>query len=1181
MPFDKPTRNALAKMVGECRRLLTEDIRKQLQGVYGLQPDGSALPIERLGHLNERGRETAEELREWQEHLAANELGSDAKRRALAFERIAHETAFTVLNRLAALRLCEERGHVIECVRRGVESDGFQLFERLSGGALGTRGETYRIFLERMFDELAVDLGVLFDLRAPQSLVFPSEQTLEHVLELLNDPALGHLWTEDETIGWIYQYFNSEEERDAMRASQAPRNSRELAVRNQFFTPRYVVEFLTDNTLGRIWYEMRKGDTRLKDRCRYLVRRPTEIFLAPGEEVGGGQKAEGSSGQEVGSGQRAEGGSEVEGLNQEELLRQPVYIPHRPKKDPRDLKILDPAVGSAHFLLYGFDLLEVIYEEAWEEQYAVGRRLLAEGGGQNAEGRGQNADAGAELQGSDRVAEGDGPGGTRLSGDAKLSEGRAVRADFPGSPGGGVDPVQHCGRTGPLVDEGVRQFPLDRARVGAGGRDPGPDRRAAQVPPEGPAGRAARVRCGSWEVDQRAYERTLKEIGYDYSNSAFCPLPTAYSTLEELRKQIPALILRHNLHGIDIDQRACQIAALALWLRAQRTYQRLGLKAGERPVIKKSNIVCAEPMPGEDDLLAEFCAQLRPPLLGQLVRTIFERMKLAGEAGSLLNIEDDLRGAIAAAKCEWLKRPKEEQLALFAEPERSKAEQLSLFDLSGISDEQFWQDAEARVLDEMRRYAAHVSNGTSYLRRLFAEDAVRGFSFVDVCRKRYDLALMNPPFGSAPETSMGMLNSSLHPWSGNLAAAFVIWTAQRLALQGKAGVVADRTVTVKSSYEPFREFLLRFLTHIVDLGWNVLDANVEVTTFCFDGAGSPGHAYCLDLTASEQKGQDLAEAACGTSSAESKLAFTICPIRLFQRLPNKAIAYSFPPAIRRVFTTFSSLAASGHRALQGHNLSMEKFARLAWEVPLDELERGELVRMYKGGEFSLYYQPSYELALWKKDGKFLRSDRGTRWSNEPYQGKEGIGYGKRGDHLDAHVLPKGHIFTVEGLAVFPKEKSFLWPLLGILNSKVCSLLLSYYSQQHKEAGYVGQLPLPDLSKNRDLVEDIGTIAQQCFWLKHAIDRYNELSTEFICPVATAMPGSSSDTLFADVSEYVLATKLQILNDTARLDPLVARLYDLSLDDLRKLEFLAPEFCAGNARFELKTIGLPLRGLADL
>ena len=50
---------------------------------------------------------------------------------------------------------------------------------------------------------------------------------------------------------------------------QAPRNSRELAVRNQFFTPRYVVEFLVDNTLGRTWLQMRGDASALSQRCRY------------------------------------------------------------------------------------------------------------------------------------------------------------------------------------------------------------------------------------------------------------------------------------------------------------------------------------------------------------------------------------------------------------------------------------------------------------------------------------------------------------------------------------------------------------------------------------------------------------------------------------------------------------------------------------------------------------------------------------------------------------------------------------------------------------------------------------------------------------------------------------------------------------------------------------------------
>ena len=88
------------------------------------------------------------------------------------------------------------------------------------------------------------------------------------MLSLINSDELKDVWDEDETIGWIYQYYNDPEERKKMRdpkqgGSAAPRNSRELAVRNQFFTPRYVVEFLTDNTLGRIWLEMTQGQTRI------------------------------------------------------------------------------------------------------------------------------------------------------------------------------------------------------------------------------------------------------------------------------------------------------------------------------------------------------------------------------------------------------------------------------------------------------------------------------------------------------------------------------------------------------------------------------------------------------------------------------------------------------------------------------------------------------------------------------------------------------------------------------------------------------------------------------------------------------------------------------------------------------------------------------------------------------
>jgi hypothetical protein len=135
--------------------------------------------------------------------------------------------------------------------------------------------------------------------------------------------------------------------------------------------------------------------------------------------------------------------------------------------------------------------------------------------------------------------------------------------------------------------------------------------------------------------------------------------------------------MRHNLHGIDIDLRATQIASLALWLRCHRQYRELRKEKvpltndkGQRTTdheqltIRRSNFVCAEPMPGEEQMLKEFVSQLEPKVLGQIVEVVFDKMKLAGEAGSLLKIEDEIRDTVAADRRQWEAGPIEIQLAL-------------------------------------------------------------------------------------------------------------------------------------------------------------------------------------------------------------------------------------------------------------------------------------------------------------------------------------------------------------------------------------------------------------------------------------------------------------------------------------------------------------------------------------
>ena len=325
MAFDQTTRNRLQRFVNDARRVLEEEFTRQLQNDYGMDPNaGSVAELTSLRHINDAQRETARILRDTLAHYTA----SGDMNAMQGLDRIVREQAFTVLNRLAALRMAEARGLLVESVGNGFQAKGFQLYARLAGTGLGETGDAYRVYLFSVFDELAQDLPGLFDRYSPQGRLFPREVALLQVLSLINDAEIAPLWSEDETIGWIYQYFNSREERRAMReASQAPRNSRELAVRNQFFTPRYVVEFLVDNTLGRLWFNATGGATGLRERCQYLLVKPDEQSWA------------------------------ITKL-----------------RDPRTLKLLDPACGSMHFGLYAFDLFAEIYREAWawEQQHGPG-----------------------------------------------------------------------------------------------------------------------------------------------------------------------------------------------------------------------------------------------------------------------------------------------------------------------------------------------------------------------------------------------------------------------------------------------------------------------------------------------------------------------------------------------------------------------------------------------------------------------------------------------------------------------------------------------------------------------------------------------------------------------------------------------------------------------------------------
>ena len=208
--MDKSLRNTIYTTVIKCRHLLERDLARQLEGTYGVHADGAFEPLESLTHLDAVGCADRQAI----EAAIRHEEVAGATRRE-AVERYVRESAFTFLNRLAALKLMEHpsRALIQPSVGTSDQSKGFQQFSLLSPEAmraqpgpsagLGTGGG-YRLYLELLFDDLGQALGVLFDRTLPTSILFPTQSCLQAALDLLNDPALETVWAEDETIGWIY-----------------------------------------------------------------------------------------------------------------------------------------------------------------------------------------------------------------------------------------------------------------------------------------------------------------------------------------------------------------------------------------------------------------------------------------------------------------------------------------------------------------------------------------------------------------------------------------------------------------------------------------------------------------------------------------------------------------------------------------------------------------------------------------------------------------------------------------------------------------------------------------------------------------------------------------------------------------------------------------------------------------
>lgn len=315
------------------RELLTRETSDLLQQVYRIDPQTGARLAVPKGHLLETSPE-AQASRKRIEQLLDDEADAGLDRPA-AVAKLIKETAFTHLNRLVAFKLLEARKLVRGILARRHQANGFLMWlaERPEEEALYNRGDNpndrdgfgeaprdrvYRNFLLWQSAELAKEIRVLFDPDNVPSLLFPRPGALKDLIEALNAEERDADWApgNEETVGWVYQFFIADEKAAAFEKvfkKKKKFEKTEIAAATQVFTPRWIVRFLVENSLGRLWLRMHP-DSGLGQRMEYFVPLPEGKAAAAAKPV-------------------------------------------------KEIRLLDPACGSMHFGLVAFDLLAEMYRE--------------------------------------------------------------------------------------------------------------------------------------------------------------------------------------------------------------------------------------------------------------------------------------------------------------------------------------------------------------------------------------------------------------------------------------------------------------------------------------------------------------------------------------------------------------------------------------------------------------------------------------------------------------------------------------------------------------------------------------------------------------------------------------------------------------------------------------------------
>ena len=289
-----------------------------------------------------------------------------------AYENLVDQAAYTWFNRLIAIRFMELNDRLPSHVRMLSAADGaFRpqvLREALDVPIEGLDAAQVSELLRASDDEalfrclflaqcreLAAYLPDVFEpVGAAMELLLPEGLLRQgSVVQRLVDDIPEEDWREGvEIVGWMYQYYVSERKDEVFVSFKKGKkaDAGAIAPATQLFTPDWIVRYLTENSLGRLWVQSRP-ESRLVEQMPYYI--PDDLGVEGADDD---RHAKDSVPSAVAGDDPGRSGLSA--------------VP------PESLKVIDPACGSGHILVYAFKLLAAMYEEAGHVRRDIPRLIL-------------------------------------------------------------------------------------------------------------------------------------------------------------------------------------------------------------------------------------------------------------------------------------------------------------------------------------------------------------------------------------------------------------------------------------------------------------------------------------------------------------------------------------------------------------------------------------------------------------------------------------------------------------------------------------------------------------------------------------------------------------------------------------------------------------------------------------